>query len=163
MYLFNLLFFLPTSLIFPLILLAISYIQNDESISFVLTATSISWLGFLIAFNSLWAMQTNIAVPPETTVMRIDKLDYKPDLYSVLTEEDLKEFPALRKALEEMEEKGIKSTLYKVPREEGQVICDYLVTKQSGYLLTKKGYPPPSSPYVAQFKYNGKFYGFNLV
>jgi hypothetical protein len=129
--------------------------QKDESISFVLTATAISYLGFVIAFNSLWAMQaTDVVAPPETTVICIDKLDYKPYLYFTLTEEDLKEFPSLKKALEEMKEKGMKRILYEVPREEGQAVCDYLITKQGGHAYY--------SPYVAQFKYKGEFYGFNL-
>ena len=131
--------------------------------SFLLKAVAISYLAFAFIFGTILIIQTpDVVSPPETAVIGIYKLDYKPELYSVLTEEDLKEFPVLRKALEEMEEKRERRILYEVPREEGQVICDYLVTKQSGYLLTKKGYPPPSSPYVAQFKYNGKFYGFNL-
>lgn len=137
----------------------LSFVFRDEGIRFALKAIASSYTGLAIVMCLFFWYSAYVSFPdyvsqlPETTVMRIDKLDYKPELYSVLTEEEMEKFPALRKALEEMEEKGLKSFDYEVPREEGQAVCDYLITKQGGTCC---------SPYVAQFKYKGEFYGFNL-
>lgn len=152
--------FSPTALIFAIFPLMLSFAFRDESIRFALKATALSYTGLAIVMCLFFWYSAYVSFPdyvselPETTVMRIDKLEYEPEIYSELTEGDLKEFPALKRVLEDMKKIGLKSFDYEVPREEGQAICDYLITKQDR---------PCCSPYVAQFKYKGEFYGFHLV
>ncbi|RZN43451.1 MAG: hypothetical protein EFT35_01285 [Methanophagales archaeon ANME-1-THS] len=91
-----------------------------------------------------------------TAVLDIDRLNFEPDHYFELTEEDLDNYPVLRDALEEMKRQGEGSISYEVPNEEGYAIFDYLSQKQSEV-------GPPPSGYVAYFTYEGALYGFNLV
>jgi hypothetical protein len=133
---------------------------RDKDIRFALKATAFSYIGLAIVMCSFFWYSAYTSFPdyvselPETTVMRIDKLEYEPEIYSELTEEEIEKFPALKRVLEGMKKIGLKSFDYEVPREDGQAICDYLIAKQD---------KPCCSPYVAQFKYKGEFYGFNLV
>lgn len=66
-----------------------------------------------------------------TAVLDIDRLDFEPDHYFELTEEDLDNYPVLRKALEEMKRQGEESIRHEVPNEEGYAIFDYLSQKKS--------------------------------
>jgi len=88
--------------------------------------------------------------------INIERL-YEPH-YFELTEEDLDKYPLLRKALEGMKRQGEDRIFYEVPNEEGEAIYSYLSQKQSEVGPTDTYYP-----YVACFKYEGAFYGFNLM
>lgn len=93
-----------------------------------------------------------------TAVLDIDRLDFEPDHYFELAEEDLDKYPVLREALEGMKRQGEDGILYEVPKDEGYAVFDYVSRKQS-----EVGPPDPSGCYVAYFKYEGALYGFNLV
>ena len=73
-----------------------------------------------------------------------------------LTEVDLSKYPALREVLEEMGSK--ESVLYYTGKDEGYAIFDYLLERQ-----VQVGTPSSHIPCVAQFKYKGEFYCFNLM
>jgi len=94
-----------------------------------------------------------------TAVLEIDRLDFEPEYYFELTEKDLDNYPALRKALEEMKKKGEATILYEVPKDEGYAIYSYLSQKQEEIGPSIEY----TYPYVAYFKYEGVFYGFNLM
>jgi hypothetical protein len=66
-----------------------------------------------------------------TAVLDIDRLDFEPDHYFELTEEDLDKYPVLREALEEMkkEEKGRISEI--IPEEKGILLYESLRQRQS--------------------------------
>lgn len=93
-----------------------------------------------------------------TAVLDIDRLDFEPEHYFELTEENLDKYPTLRKALEGMKRQGEATILYEVPKDEGYAIYSYLSQKQSEFGPTDTYYP-----YIACFKYEGAFYGFNLM
>ena len=95
---------------------------------------------------------------PYTAVLDIDRLDYEPEHYFELTEEDLDKYPVLREALEEMKRQGKDTIFYKVPKDEDYAIFNYLSQKQREVGPTDTYYY-----YIACFKYEGVFYGFNLM
>ena len=91
-----------------------------------------------------------------TAVLVIEKLDQEPEHYFVLTEDDLKKYPALRDALERLRGSKEKYILYEVPKQEGYAIFDYLSKRQ-------KEVGNPSSFCSAQFMFKGEFYCFYLM
>ncbi len=145
--------------VFTIILLIFSFFTKNET-RFALRAIAISYIGLAIAINAPLFMAllmgtptTDVVAPPKTTTIRIDKLDCEPEHYSELCEEDLEKYPILKEALKEIEG-GKTRVQYEVPRDVGQAIANYLIEKQDFACC---------SPYLAQFKYKGGFYGFNLV
>jgi hypothetical protein len=83
------------------------------------------------------------------------KLKQEPGVYSILNESELENnrLRNLKKILVEMEEKKIKRIGFELSRDEGFAISNYLIHKQG---------EPCCTPYHAQFKYKGEFYGLEI-
>ncbi|RZN41375.1 MAG: hypothetical protein EFT35_02255, partial [Methanophagales archaeon ANME-1-THS] len=91
-----------------------------------------------------------------TAVLDIDRLDFEPDHYFELTEEDLGNYQVLREALEEIkkEEKGRISKI--IPEEKGVIVYEYLRQRQ-----TEVGPIGISRTADACFKYSKYLYSFS--
>lgn len=136
----------------------LSFIKLKVSLGRKIVYAVTSFLGLLVAFF-LWLAL--IAFPAHDVVfLSIHKLDYEPGSYFVLTEDDLNRYPELRKALEMMREKGEESIIYSLPKDRGNEIFGYLNKRQKAALI---GNPASYSLYAIRFKYEGEFYGVDLM
>ena len=92
-----------------------------------------------------------------TAVLDIDRLDFEPEHYFELTEENLDKYPILRKALEEMKKEEKRKILEIIPEEKGVIVYEYLRLRQGE--VGPVGLSPPAD---ACFKCRGDLYAFRV-